>query len=98
MPRADESRGREPAELDVGREPDPPVDAPLPHLLLLTPEGLRVDALEQLVEARVVVARVVGDAERAARRERVRRDEVLTTELHAVDPELRRRLVDQHLE
>ena len=82
-------RRADPADLDVGREPDAEQLLALPaQPLLLAPQPLVVGHLEGLIERRLVVARVVDDAGLGREGKLVRADEVPAAELGRVDPEL----------
>ena len=96
--RADQPRRRQPAALDPGREAEA-AQPPAPRRLV--PPRLEagvVRDLEQLVERRVVVARIVDHRERRLVRELLRLHEVPAPDLDRVEPHLPRRLVDQPLE
>ena len=86
--RAHRPRGREAAHLHPGREAHAAVDALAAQPLLLRPELVQVEVLEQLVERAVVVARVVHDPERRLERELLSLDEVLPPQLEPVHAEL----------
>ena len=96
--RAEDARRSEAAHLVVRREPDPDLlrVAARTARLLLGPDRVEVEDLEQPVERRVVVARV----EREPRGHRVREllDEVPPAKLDRVDPELGRERVHRPLE
>src|SRR3954464_4910738 len=96
--RADRTRRRQATDLHVGRKSDAEVAPFRARLLLLAPERVEVEVLQQLVERAVVVARVVRDAHRDVRREVLLRDEVLPPHLERIEAELVRGLVDHDLE
>src|SRR5262249_41440568 len=97
---ADPGRRRDAADLDVAREADPEVAAPLSRRRLLATESLVVDELERAVERALVLAAVVGEAGEDAGvvREGVRLDEVLPPHVDRVEPELAGHEVDRPLD
>ena len=85
-------------DLGEAREADPDQPPFLARPLLLLAQLLVADALERLVERRLVVAGVVLEAGRGRVRELVRLDEVLPPQLGRVDAELVRRGLDEPLD
>ena len=96
--RPENARRREPAHLVVRREPDAELlrAAVVAALLLLGPERVEVERLEELVERRVVVPGV--DREPRGHRLRELRDEVLPSQLQPIHAELVRKGVDRPLD
>ena len=95
---ADGARGRQAADLGVGREPDAAVHAPAAQLLLLGAEAVEVELGEHLVEGALVVARVVDDPERGLVWELVLGDEVPAPDLDRVGADLERQPIHHHLD
>ena len=90
--------GRKTAHLVVGREADTELllDAVLAALCLLGAEPVEIEHLEQLVERRVVVARI--DRQPRCERERELGDEVLAAELQPIHAELVGEIVHRPLD
>ena len=90
-------RGRETAGLDVGGETDAEIAALLAGLLLLLAEGAVIEALQRLVQRRLVVPAVIEQGDGRLVRELVLGDEVLPPQVQRIHRQLLRGEVDHPL-